>query len=216
MKQYQIYLTTNLINNKKYIGQHYGYLNDNYIGSGNTLKKAIEKYGKENFKKEILEICDSYEEMNEAEKKWIKEYNAVQSEEFYNIATGGFNSNPCAGLSVKAEQERRRKLSNAVKGEKNYFYGKHYCGKDHPMYGKHHTEEAKQKMHNAKANGKSPTARGVLIYDENGNFICKFDTQTQFKEFLGLSRNGSTDTLHKYIRSGKLYHGYIVKWEKEN
>lgn len=51
MKQYYVYLTTNLVNNKKYIGQHYGEVTDSYIGSGSILKKAIEKYGKNNFKK---------------------------------------------------------------------------------------------------------------------------------------------------------------------
>ena len=59
MKQYYVYLTTNLINGKKYIGQYYGEVDDNYIGSGSTLKKAINKYGKGNFKKEILYMCNT-------------------------------------------------------------------------------------------------------------------------------------------------------------
>lgn len=82
MKQYYIYLTTNLINDKKYIGQHYGEINDTYIGSGNSLKKAILKYGKENFKKEILEICKNYEDLNIAEKQWILKYDAVNNKNF--------------------------------------------------------------------------------------------------------------------------------------
>lgn len=62
MKQYYIYLTTNHINGKRYIGKHYGELNDSYLGSGNLIKAAIEKYGKENFSKEILYISQSEEE----------------------------------------------------------------------------------------------------------------------------------------------------------
>jgi len=56
MKLYYIYLTTNLINNKKYIGKHFGELEDGYLGSGLLLQRAIEKYGKENFSKQILYI----------------------------------------------------------------------------------------------------------------------------------------------------------------
>lgn len=212
MKKYYIYLTTNLINNKKYIGQHYGKLDDNYIGSGNTFKKAVEKYGKENFKKEILEVCNSYEEMNYAERKWIEYYNAVESDEFYNIAQGGFNSNPCEGLSAEAREARRKKLSEAAKGEKNYFYGKHFIGEAHPRYDKKHSEESKKKMSEAKIGGKAPTAKGIDIYTPEGNFVKHFDTQREFKIFLGLSPNGSTDTLKKYITQQKIYHGYIVKY----
>lgn len=49
-----IYLTTNLINGKKYIGQHNGSIKDNYLGSGVLLVKAIEKYEKKILKKKFL------------------------------------------------------------------------------------------------------------------------------------------------------------------
>lgn len=48
-----IYKTTNLINNKIYVGKD-SHNDSNYFGSGTILVKAIKKYGKENFKKEIL------------------------------------------------------------------------------------------------------------------------------------------------------------------
>lgn len=212
MKQYYIYLTTNRVNGKQYIGQHYGELNDFYIGSGSVLKKAIEKYGKENFSKEILEICQDYDSMNNAERNWIKQFNAVKDDKFYNIAEGGFNSNPCLGLSIEADKERRRKMSIAAQGKKNHFYGQHLCKEQHPFWGKHHTEEAKQRMREKKIGGKAPTARGIDVYDLNGVFIKHFDTQREFKVFIGLSPNGSTDTLKKYIMQEKPYRGYIVKY----
>ena len=64
-KHYLVYKTTNLVNGKIYIGQHQTYdLNDGYLGSGILLRRAIEKYGEENFKREILFECSSVEEMN--------------------------------------------------------------------------------------------------------------------------------------------------------
>lgn len=71
MKQYYIYMTINNITNHKYIGQHYGELQDNYLGSGVVLSKAIKKYGKENFSKTILKICANRDEANEQEALFI-------------------------------------------------------------------------------------------------------------------------------------------------
>lgn len=89
MKYYYIYLITNKINGKQYIGQHYGELEDNYFGSGVLITKAIEKYGKENFSKEIIYIGDSRAELDFAEKDIIEECNAVKDENFYNLQEGG-------------------------------------------------------------------------------------------------------------------------------
>lgn len=66
-----IYKTVNMINGKFYIGQHRTkYLKDGYLGSGNVLKRAIDKYGRENFKRIILEYCSSAEELDENERIW--------------------------------------------------------------------------------------------------------------------------------------------------
>lgn len=87
---YEIYLTTNLVNGKKYLGQHkLSKQYDYYLGSGKILQEAIKKYGRENFSKTTLATCETKEEANELEKQYIKKYNAVNNEEFYNLACGG-------------------------------------------------------------------------------------------------------------------------------
>lgn len=83
-----IYKTTNLINGKIYIGQD-SKNNSNYYGSGLLLSKALKKYGKENFIKEILQICENKEELNQFEKNWIKYYNSTNKDIGYNMSEGG-------------------------------------------------------------------------------------------------------------------------------
>ena len=63
-KHYVIYQVTNLLNGKIYIGKHETFdINDDYMGSGKLIKRAIKKYGVENFKKEILFDFETEEEM---------------------------------------------------------------------------------------------------------------------------------------------------------
>lgn len=114
-----IYKTTNNINGMQYIGKHHGELNDSYLGSGKILKLAIQKYGKENFSKEILYINKSEEENQEKEKYYIKLYNAVESPCFYNIHEGGGGGNTTAGYTEEQKADLRKKLSELHKGEKN-------------------------------------------------------------------------------------------------
>lgn len=87
-----IYKTTNLLNNKIYVGQHKfdePFIDKNYYGSGTLLLKAIQKYGKENFKVELLESCDLKQDLNEREKYWIDKLNSTNKEIGYNITSGG-------------------------------------------------------------------------------------------------------------------------------
>ena len=67
-----VYLTENLVNGKKYIGQTTKDQNINYLGSGKYLLRAIEKYGKENFKRSILAYADTKEQLNELERQEIQ------------------------------------------------------------------------------------------------------------------------------------------------
>ena len=72
--EYYIYITTNSINGKNYVGKHYGEFNDKYKGSGVLITKAFEKYGIENFSKEIIAVCNSLFELNILETIYISIY----------------------------------------------------------------------------------------------------------------------------------------------
>lgn len=87
-----IYKTVCLINNKIYIGKD-RYNNPSYLGSGVILDKAFKRYGKENFRKEILEFCNSEDHMNEREVYWIAYYNSTDRRVGYNITEGGTGGN---------------------------------------------------------------------------------------------------------------------------
>jgi len=110
-----VYKTTNLLNGKIYVGKKEGD-DPSYIGSGYILKKAIAKYGKENFKKEILETCGSREELVEREIFWIKELNATDPDIGYNVAEGGNGGNTYYGKTVEEMTAIREKISEAGKG----------------------------------------------------------------------------------------------------
>jgi group I intron endonuclease len=89
MLQFILYRTTNIINNEIYIGVHETKnINDGYLGSGLKLKRAIRKYGKDNFKREILELFPSREEMYAAEKAIVTE-EFIKRPDVYNMTVGG-------------------------------------------------------------------------------------------------------------------------------
>ena len=113
-----IYITTNHVNGKKYIGQKKYDRNGKwkkYLGSGIALKNAIIKYGIENFSKEIIEECETKELLDEREIYWITFYNASKDDLFYNIASGGDGGNVVLGYTEEeyiAFQNKRLKAVN--------------------------------------------------------------------------------------------------------
>lgn len=139
-KYYHIYKIINLINHKIYIGRHYGKIEDKYSGSGLLLNKAYKKYGKNNFKKELIEINNNLLENKNREKFWIKELNSFQPNG-YNINEGGdggdnITNNPnydkiCKNISESVKRrnsdpEYRKKQSIKMIGENNPMYGKNF------------------------------------------------------------------------------------------
>ncbi|MCI7208408.1 MAG: hypothetical protein MSA15_20755 [Clostridium sp.] len=175
-----IYVIRNKVNNKLYIGQtinkrgfkgrypyggegvervykYHKHCKDSRSSYNEHLLNSIEKYGFNTFKViEEFDIAYSKEELNKLEYMYIKVYNTDSNKYGYNNREGGENGK----LSEETKQKMKENHAD-VKGEKNPNYGKHLSeetknkisntkkgqlvGEKHPMYGKHHTEEAKEK-----------------------------------------------------------------------
>lgn len=89
MKHY-IYKTTNTITGKYYIGKHSSenIQKDPYIGSGLYLLRAIKKYGKKHFKREILFQYDNEIDAFEKERELVTQ-DFVLNNNNYNFQIGG-------------------------------------------------------------------------------------------------------------------------------
>ena len=124
---YTVYKITNTLNNRYYIGVHKtNKINDSYYGSGIIIKEAIKKYGKENFKKEILFTFDNKDEAYAKEKELVNEI-TLKDPLIYNVQIGGI---PTIDWTV---------------GRKHLF-SKNMSGINHPHFGKSHSEETKNKI----------------------------------------------------------------------
>lgn len=157
-----IYETTNLINGKKYRGMHKtSNLNDGYLGSGVAIKKAILKHGKENFIREILYHCNSYDELIEKEKLYVDE-KWIEDKTNYNLKTGGQNGSLSDESKDKISETLKRKYKNGEilpnmsnigripSDEERYKISKtmkeRYQNEDHHLKGKHQSDELKKKI----------------------------------------------------------------------
>jgi group I intron endonuclease len=107
-----IYKVTNLLDGMIYVGQDTKN-RDTYYGSGLLIKRAISKYGKQNFKREILEHCKTKEQLNEREVFWIRELKAIENG--YNICKGGQGQNT---------DEVKKRFSESRKGVNNSMFGR--------------------------------------------------------------------------------------------
>lgn len=155
-----IYLTTNLVNGKKYIGKKVAdSFQKWYYGSGVLLKEALDKYGKSNFSVTVLEMLpdgSTDKQLSEREIYWIDKFNAVESDEFYNLDHGGSGWN----LPEKRSKRHREsiKANHWSKSERaNEIAAKISKG----LTGKHLSEEHKKKISESHTNP-SPEVRRRL------------------------------------------------------
>lgn len=134
----RIYIITNKINRKQYVGQTISTLSERWSQHKCDSKRrqtaianAIRKYGFDNFKIDIVEDDIPYEDLDNKEIYYIKQYNTI-CPNGYNITDGG---------QTYKTDEYREIMSERVMGENNPMYGMY--GNLNPFYGKEHTQETK-------------------------------------------------------------------------
>jgi group I intron endonuclease len=159
-----IYKAENIINNKIYIGKtvqklykriskHYY---DAFVNNSQTyFHKSIRKYGKENFKWEIIEECSNSYYLDLAEEWYIKTFNSI-APNGYNLTLGG------DGASYGDLNPQR---IDPKYGERN------------PFYGKKHSKESKLSM--------SKKRKGTRIGNENTMIINDIDFSGEKNPFYG-------------------------------
>ena len=181
-KYHFIYKTTNLLSGRYYIGMHStNDLEDGYLGSGNRLRRAIKKHGKENFIREILEFCESREELKLKEREVVN-LEEISKKECMNLVVGGQGG--LSGLpdetlkkirngSSKYQKEKwkdeeyRKKMSELLK---EYVTENHKQGKmkyDN-FTGNKHSEETKKKM--------SESSKGMGVGTTNSQYGTRWIT----------------------------------------
>ena len=167
LPNYYIYKITCKPNGKIYIGKtknlpharlvNHIWTSTNRQNTSIKLQNAIRKHSPEAFTIEILEVVHTEQDLNAREIFWIKELNARDSNIGYNICAGGEGGSGGPHFAGhRHSAATRQNMSINRTGTKNANYGNRWkrtpdmkypslVGKNNPMYGKHQSEEAKEK-----------------------------------------------------------------------
>ena len=171
---YTVYKVTNKMNGKFYIGTHKTKnLDDDYYGSGKRLRYAINKYGLENFEKQILFIFDNPDEMFAKEAEIVNE-DFLAEENTYNLKVGGFGGWDYINENITAKQKSSLQGGKSTKekygtkwAKERGKMGSKVLRKKYPegvFKNKQHTDETKQKIGEAnsiKQNGSKNSQYGT-------------------------------------------------------
>jgi len=214
------YITTNLLNGKQYIGMHStNNINDSYLGTGKLILRAIKKYGRRNFKRDILFVLKDKRKAFDNEVDLIKEYNTV-TPNGYNISpSGGFGLNHVISEETRQKmsksrigkspwnrdkkllplsKEHKRKISEAGKGKNNY------------MYGKKHSKETKNKMSESKM-GHTPWNKGIETLEEVKKKLSKSHQGQHSSPRTEFKKGRIPWNVKKDITKDFLYNEYCLK-----
>jgi group I intron endonuclease len=172
-----LYRTTNKKNGKWYVGVHAqkGVGFDGYLGSGEALKRAFKKYGKENFERKVLCVGEIDYVYGLEEKYLLDKW---KQQDNYNGMPGGIRGPSMLGkfnprFGKERSEEVKQKLREANGGKGNYWYGKKRPEHAEKMrkvgLTRTHSEETKNKISRSqkeRLRGRNPWNKGVPMTQE--------------------------------------------------
>lgn len=237
-----IYMTTNLITGKKYIGKHTCEdLDDGYYGSNEELIEDIKVLGKDNFKREILEFASTEKEARARESYHLRKNIVVESKEFYNETYAASGGNPFKNWT-KERYDQYISLQRKVQtGKKRSQKTRDRIRKNNVGFkGRNHTDETREKIRQAaiKQNtsletrkklseinlgGNNVSSKSILLLDKNLNVIQRFEAKYMaeywfHEEGHTTSKAMARKILSSYFKSQELWNDqfyFILEKEHE-
>lgn len=210
MKSNEVYKITNKVTNKIYIGitnqgsgaryRHHWY--ESRIGEPSPIHRSMAKYGEDNFTLEIIDFADTYDELKEKEKYWIKQYNSTDKSIGYNLTEGGDGT-----FGRKHSEETKDKIRQKAFGRKV-------------------SEETKRKMSETRLGKCSDKQREHLLkltvvqskkiyqYDTDFNLIGEYNSIKEASKITGIDRNTIGRQLKKEVNPGDWRVKFIWKSEE--
>lgn len=206
----EVYKITNKVTNKIYIGitnqgsgaryRHHWY--ESRIGEPSPIHRSMAKYGEDNFTLEIIDFADTYDELKEKEKYWIKQYNSTDKSIGYNLTEGGDGT-----FGRKHSEDTKEKIRQKALGRKV-------------------SEETKKKMSETRLGKCSDKQREHLLkltvgqskkiyqYDTDFNLIGEYNSIKEASKITEIDRNTIGRQLKKEVNPGDWRVKFIWKSEE--
>lgn len=193
MKSNEVYKITNKITGKIYIGitnqgsgaryRHHWY--ESRIGEPSPIHRSMAKYGEDNFTLEIIDFAETYEELKEKEKFWIKKFNSTDRNIGYNLTEGGDGTFGRTHSEETKEKIRQKALGRKISEETKKKMSEARIGKC----------SDKQREHLKKISIQAK-AIPVLQFSKTGEFIAKYESVSEAARQTGI--NG--DTIERQLK----------------
>lgn len=229
-----IYLITNRINDKKYVGQTITTLKQRFSqhvthskNSNQAICKAIAKYRKENFIIEKIEMVDDLskkelvEKLNVLEKKYIQEYKSLTSQHGYNIDIGGascsYFSKPVDVYNLDANIIHRFDSANEVSRfyeidvntVTNICNGKQNRCMKHDVIFRYQNEP----FDKYDTTLIIPNSKNIYQFTMDGDFVGEYNSAYDAVRTFNLDIHPTC--LSKAARENKTAGGYVWSYKKE-